>query len=151
LSDSPDKIDDSLPGTAPGQRVFKSLSAWLRTSRRTLDLVSPYFVPGDAGVQGLVDLARRGVAVRVITNSLAATDVVAVHAGYARHRRALLAERVHALITVQSHGSRGAARMATVLTDGADEGQLLRLLETPRDLLTISAISKPIEPFKVRP
>ena len=94
LSDSPDKIDDSLPDTAPGQRVLTSLSAWLRTSRRTLDLISPYFVPGDAGVQGLVDLARRGVAVRVITNSLAATDVMAVHAGYARHRRTLLAAGV---------------------------------------------------------
>ena len=94
LSDSPDKIDNSLPDTAPGQRVLKSLSAWLRTSRRTLDLVSPYFVPGDAGVQGLVDLARQGVAVRVITNSLAATDVMAVHAGYARHRQALLAAGV---------------------------------------------------------
>jgi putative cardiolipin synthase len=93
-SDSPDKIDNSRHDTAPGQRVFQALSAWLRTSRRTLDLVSPYFVPGDAGVQGLIDLARQGVAVRVITNSLAATDVMAVHAGYARHRQALLAAGV---------------------------------------------------------
>jgi putative cardiolipin synthase len=41
-------------------------------------------------VKSLVDLARRGVKVRIVTNSLAATDVMAVHAGYARHRRALL-------------------------------------------------------------
>ena len=39
----------------------------------------------------LIDLARRGVRVRVLTNSLAATDVVAVHVGYARWREKLLA------------------------------------------------------------
>jgi putative cardiolipin synthase len=38
--------------------------------------------------------ARRGVKVRIVTNSLAATDVLAVHTGYARHRRALLAAGV---------------------------------------------------------
>lgn len=90
LSDSPDKVNAIQPGGSPGQRVLEPLSAWLGASQRTLDLVSPYFVPGDAGVRGLVDLARRGVAVRVVTNSLAATDVMAVHAGYARHRQALL-------------------------------------------------------------
>ena len=91
LSDSPDKVDASLPLGADSRRMVEPLSAWLRKSQRTLDLMSPYFVPGDAGVQALIELARRGVAVRVITNSLAATDVMAVHAGYARHRRTLLA------------------------------------------------------------
>lgn len=33
---------------------------------------------------------RRGVAVSILTNSLAATDVLAVHGGYARYRRRLL-------------------------------------------------------------
>lgn len=35
-------------------------------------------------------MAARGVKVRVLTNSLEATDVAAVHAGYAKWRRALL-------------------------------------------------------------
>src|SRR5262249_3964270 len=34
--------------------------------------------------------AARGVKVRVLTNSLAATDVAPVHAGYAKYREALL-------------------------------------------------------------
>lgn len=42
---------------------------------RELDLVSPYFVPGKDGVQGLAALRERGVRVRVLTNALAATDV----------------------------------------------------------------------------
>jgi cardiolipin synthase C len=55
-----------------------------------VDLVSPYFVPTKEGTAALVALAARGVKVRVLTNSLAATDVAPVHAGYAKYREALL-------------------------------------------------------------
>jgi cardiolipin synthase C len=47
-------------------------------------------VPGEAGAAALARYAAQGVRVRVVTNSLAATDVAAVHAGYARRREALL-------------------------------------------------------------
>ena len=50
-----------------------------------------YFVPGQQGTGLLTGLAARGVRVRVLTNSLASTDVVAVHSGYARYREPLLA------------------------------------------------------------
>jgi len=52
--------------------------------------VSPYFVPSKDAAQALGGIARGGVQVRVLTNSLEATDVAAVHAGYAKWRRALL-------------------------------------------------------------
>ena len=55
-----------------------------------LDLVSPYFVPMAKGSGVFEDLARSGVRVRVLTNSLIATDVTSVHAGYAKRRKALL-------------------------------------------------------------
>ena len=35
-------------------------------------------------------MARRGVKIRILTNSLEATDVAAVHAGYAKRRKRLL-------------------------------------------------------------
>lgn len=54
------------------------------------DLVSPYFVPMAQGTATLQALAARGVRVRVLTNSLESTDVGAVHAGYAKRRKALL-------------------------------------------------------------
>ena len=57
---------------------------------REFDLVSPYFVPGEGGTAALVALARRGVRVRILTNSLAGTDEVSVHSGYARRRKDLL-------------------------------------------------------------
>ncbi|MGE4340128.1 MAG: phospholipase D family protein [Pigmentiphaga sp.] len=54
-------------------------------------LISPYFIPGERGVGTLCTLARRGIRVRMLTNSLASTDVPVVHAGYARYRPRLLA------------------------------------------------------------
>jgi len=57
---------------------------------RELDIVSPYFVPGKEGTRQLAAYPERGVALRILTNSLAATDVGAVHAGYAKRRKDLL-------------------------------------------------------------
>jgi len=47
-------------------------------------------VPGDDGTEALVAMAKRGVRVRILTNSLASSDVSAVHAGYAKRRVELL-------------------------------------------------------------
>jgi putative cardiolipin synthase len=62
----------------------------LMSARREALVVSPYFVPGEGGMAMFEALVKRGVKVTVVTNSLAATDVVAVHAGYARYRPRLL-------------------------------------------------------------
>jgi len=52
--------------------------------------VSPYFIPSEDGHRHLGEMRARGVRVAVLTNSLASTDSPAAHAGYARHRVALL-------------------------------------------------------------
>ena len=75
--------------------------------KASFDLVSPYFVPGDAGTAALLQAARRGVRVRVLTNSLAATDVGAVHAGYVKRRCELLRGGVH-LYEMEPTGSKDA-------------------------------------------
>lgn len=62
----------------------------LQAAKRRVLILSPYFVPGRRGARCLVALRRKGVEVSVLTNSLAATDVLAVHGGYARYRRRLL-------------------------------------------------------------
>ena len=62
----------------------------MRDAQSALDIISPYFVPGDKGSTGLVNTAQRGSQVRILTNSLAANDVSAVHGGYSRHRKKLL-------------------------------------------------------------
>jgi putative cardiolipin synthase len=71
--------------------LWPRLMRVIKPPEHTLELVSPYFVPGAEGVAHFVALARQGVKITVVTNSLEATDVAAVHAGYASRRKALLA------------------------------------------------------------
>src|SRR5207245_6377187 len=79
-------------GRAPEDALlWHRLKEILRAPMRELRLVSPYFVPGSAGVEALAVIARQGVKVAVLTNALEATDVAVVHAGYAKRRKALLA------------------------------------------------------------
>ncbi|VVE38512.1 phospholipase [Pandoraea capi] len=87
-ADTPDKLDAPAAETksAPADKL-RQLAA---KAQNEVLIISPYFVPLDGGVRFLSTLAQRGVKVRVLTNSLAATDVVPVHAGYARYRPALL-------------------------------------------------------------
>ena len=66
-------------------------------------LISPYFVPGDDGLRALQGMRARKVQVGVVTNSLAANDVVAVHGGYMSYRAPLLASGVR-LYELKAHG-----------------------------------------------
>ena len=62
----------------------------IETAERELFLVSPYFVPGESGVEQFRRLRDRGVRCVVVTNSLASTDVESVYGGYANYQKALL-------------------------------------------------------------
>ena len=70
--------------------LLPDLKSAIGEPQRELDIVSPYFVPGKTGTKNLSAYPERGVKLRIVTNSLAATDVSAVHAGYAKRRMALL-------------------------------------------------------------
>ena len=87
ISDPPEKAAGAPP--APDW-MTPVLVHDMATAKHQLLLISPYFVPGDAGLRWLNNLRRRGVEVGVLTNSLAANDVVAVHGGYAGYRAPLL-------------------------------------------------------------
>jgi putative cardiolipin synthase len=90
LVDDPDKMAmDREEGVEPSQ-VIAGLARVFREADQELLIISPYFVPGKQGAALLVEDAARGLRVAVLTNSLAATDVAAVHTGYARVRRQLL-------------------------------------------------------------
>ncbi|MBP0493933.1 phospholipase D family protein [Pararoseomonas indoligenes] len=87
VADSPDKVLSQAPMK---ECLAPAILEALQEARQEALLISPYFVPGEDGMAVLEGLARKGVRVAVVTNSLAATDVVAVHGGYARHRGQLL-------------------------------------------------------------
>jgi putative cardiolipin synthase len=88
LADDPAKTLDAAERT--DILLFPELMRRMGRPERGLDIVSAYFVPGEHGTAALADLARSGIRVRILTNSLAASDVGVVHAGYAKRRKALL-------------------------------------------------------------
>ena len=88
VADQPAKIEPHQDN--PALRIGPRIRAMTDQTQHELLLVSPYFVPSKQDVRYLVGLVARGVTVKVLTNSLASTDEPAVHAGYSRHRRALL-------------------------------------------------------------
>ncbi|MCK2185460.1 phospholipase D family protein [Halomonas getboli] len=75
-------------------------------------LVSPYFVPMDKGTRLFTDLEAHGVDVTILTNALEATDVGAVHAGYAKHRRELLEAGVRLFELKRQPGAPGRSEAA---------------------------------------
>jgi len=87
VSDDPAK---GLGRAKPEELFPQRLEKVIGEPTSELELVSAYFVPTDAGVKSFVGLAQSGVKVKVLTNALEATDVPAVHAGYAKHRKELL-------------------------------------------------------------
>ncbi|AOZ10382.1 phospholipase D family protein [Cupriavidus malaysiensis] len=88
IADRPDKVLRTAEDNPT--HAINQLAKLLEGARHDLALVSPYFVPGEGGTEWLAAIARRGVHVRILTNSFAATDIKAVHAAYAPYRRPLL-------------------------------------------------------------
>jgi len=89
--DLPDKITRlHAQKSVDSTDKYASLHELLALAENHLTIISPYFVPGDQGMRWIKSLIDKGVKIHVYTNSLAATDVVAVHAGYRQYRMALL-------------------------------------------------------------
>ncbi len=73
-----------------GADAFAARLRLIRAAEK-LNIVSPYFVPGEEFTRFLTDKAKQGVRVRILTNSLESNDVAMVHAGYMRYREDLIA------------------------------------------------------------
>jgi putative cardiolipin synthase len=88
VSDDPAK---GLGRQRPRGTMLERLIDTLNVPTRELELISPYFVPTRSGERAIAELAcQGGVKVSILTNSLEATDVPIVHAGYAKRRRKML-------------------------------------------------------------
>jgi putative cardiolipin synthase len=88
LYDQPSKVE--AKDVEPLTHMAPRLKGKLDKTTKSLIIVSPYFVPGDTFSDYLIELVNKGVRVRVITNSLASTNVKIVHAGYIRYRKKLV-------------------------------------------------------------
>jgi phosphatidylserine/phosphatidylglycerophosphate/cardiolipin synthase-like enzyme len=89
LADRPVKIGmEGAPELV--DTIASDVDSLIRAAKQEVLIISPYFVPGDAGIALMRGLIRDNVRIRILTNSLASTDAPLVHIGYARYRVRLL-------------------------------------------------------------
>lgn len=115
LYDSPDKqaVED---GSSAGRLLQDRLMQACRATRRELVIVTPYLVPGADQLDMLYELRQRGVTVKILTNSLASTDVPVVHAGYRKLRVPMLLHGIE-LYEVKPELGRPRVGRTTILSD----------------------------------
>ncbi len=87
ISDDPAKGKGRLPAQ---DLMIARLAEVLTDPASSVDIVSPYFVPGHPFTERLVQLASEGCRVRVFTNSQEATNQLVVHSAYVKYRPALI-------------------------------------------------------------
>lgn len=92
LYDEPDKILNDHD--AAKNNLLPKILPILKDTSKEVIIISPYFIPGDEGVNRIKELAKRGVSIKILTNSLASTDVPIVYSGYAPYRVPLLKNKV---------------------------------------------------------
>ncbi len=85
ISDSPDKLINEI--SEEQMRLATDLREVLLSAEKEIIFISPYYVPGDGGVELVRNLVDKGVRVVILTNSLASNNHVPVHGGYARYRK----------------------------------------------------------------
>ncbi len=137
------------PEKAAGKRrsghnyLMETLLPVMEETNDRLKITSPYFIPGQKGLETLSRLSADGVSVSVLTNSLAATDVAAVHAGYSRYRRPLLLNgiKIHELRSLADQhksfslrGSGQASLHTKAFTRDGDTGFIGSLNFDPRSM-----------------
>ncbi|WP_392560434.1 phospholipase D family protein [Orbus mooreae] len=82
-------------GQGESQWLIHHIAPLLENAAKTVKLISPYFVPGKNGVNQLTQIQQKGVTIDILTNSLAANDVIMAHGGYAPYRKPLLANNIN--------------------------------------------------------
>jgi putative cardiolipin synthase len=88
LSDLPGK--NASHGLKGSGRTTEELVATLRKARKRVTIQSPYLVLSTRGFTLFEELLKRGVQVRISTNSLASTDNLQAFSGYRKQRARLL-------------------------------------------------------------
>ncbi|MBT8119510.1 MAG: phospholipase D family protein [Gammaproteobacteria bacterium] len=87
--DRPEKISSDDPDKTV--HIGPQIMPYFEHAEKELLIATPYFVPGKKGTRWLKEKRDQGIEISILTNSLAATDVSAVHAGYRKYRKQLLA------------------------------------------------------------
>ncbi len=88
IADSPDKLSSSR--SREDLHLQQELDDLFARAESEIIIYSPYFIPGKDGTQGLAALVKKGVNVKIFTNSAVSNNVGMVHAHYSKYRKKLL-------------------------------------------------------------
>jgi putative cardiolipin synthase len=88
VADDPEKIEAGADRA--DLRITPQLKGMIQQAQSEVLVISPYFIPSQQDDANFVALAQRGVAFKVLTNSMASTDELPVYGSYSGHRKALL-------------------------------------------------------------
>lgn len=88
ITDTPEKLVNDVDVSQ--QILVNHLADVAEDAQHEILVLTPYFVPMKEGVAFWTAIAERGVKVTILTNSLASTNHVAVHSGYAKYRRPII-------------------------------------------------------------
>lgn len=91
--DSPDKKQVEK-GEIVGKLMHRTVADAAAAVRSELLMVTPFLIPGKDGMQLFTDLRKRGVRVRILTNSLESTPELVAQSGYMGYRIPLLEKGV---------------------------------------------------------
>jgi putative cardiolipin synthase len=120
INDHPDKVLTS--SDKRDTHMAPKLRQAVDVTKSELFLVSPYFVPGKEGAALLESVRQRGARVVVVTNSLASTDGVPVHAGYQSYRKQLLKAGVELYELKPSASTRDKRNSGSLMGSGGSSG-----------------------------
>ncbi|HXA48546.1 MAG TPA: phospholipase D family protein [Burkholderiaceae bacterium] len=89
FADSPLKVMGLSEGSMH-VTVSNNLMHVMSQAQEEVIVISPYFIPGKIGMEGIRQLSQRHVRMILVTNSLAATDAPLVHIGYSHYRAEMI-------------------------------------------------------------
>ena len=118
IIDDPQKLLEEI--SEDQQIVATEMAAALGRAQEEIIIFTPYFIPGDDGVEFLEGILEKGVRVVLVTNSLATNNHTAVHSAYASYRKSVL------LAGVELWEARADAAEVT-LEDGTTESEQLTM------------------------
>jgi putative cardiolipin synthase len=76
-------------GSQPVQ-MAQEIGRMAQQAQSDIFIISPYFIPNTGDIDTFRELTQSGVKIKILTNSLASTDVVIANTAYKRYRKKLL-------------------------------------------------------------
>ncbi len=180
FSDDPEKVSGRSEQIEDSTTVTSRVIRAIAEAKSEVVAGSPYFVPGERGMKGLLAVRAKNVHVEILTNSLASNDEPFVTAAYAQYRVPLLKAGVELyetdssqlrhdkLIGAALHASVGRSHSKLIVIDrhltfvgsmnldfrssrlNTELGMLVESPELAQDVLKLKELVKSVGSFRLR-